>query len=125
MPLIEPDFTETGLIDNGTYPAEIKNVEAGTSNAGKPKAIIHLEVDVNGKPRKKEAHLPVTGKGAYQFANMLRASGFAEDADRFSKPGGGSFDTDKLIGQKINIVIEQGMDQNEQMRDNIKSFLKA
>ena len=56
----------------------------------------------------------------------MRATGFDELAEKFKAKEGDKpeFDTDDLIGQELNVVIESDT-YNGQLRDKIKSFLRA
>lgn len=130
MPLINPDTTqmlEMGAIDPGTYKAEIAAVEFKSSKAGNPMIVVDFQVEVNGTKRPRKAYLVITGEGAYNFDQLLRATGFTTLADQYKdknvqpKP---SFDTDMLVGQSLNVVIEPNLYNNE-MRDQIKGFLSA
>ena len=114
------DFSEP--IAPGTYRARIKAAEAGTSKQGKPKVVVKLDVDVEGKSRSRQAHLPVTGEGAGAFDKLLRATGFAGLADDFKRGAGTAFDTDQLIGQECQVVISEDIYEG-QKRDQIQTFL--
>lgn len=128
MPLIQPDTSaaaDFGPIEPGTYKAKIAEVESGTSkSSGNPMLTVHFEVDVAGKTRTRKAYLVITGEGAYGFDQLLRACGFNEDADNFKAGKGGSFDTDNLVGQEVNVVVESDTYQG-QLRDKIQSYLAA
>lgn len=128
MPLISPDTSQAadfGPIEPGTYPAKITEVESTTSkSSGNPMIVVHLDINVNGKSRIRKAYLVITGEGAYGLDQLLRAVGFESDADNFKNGKGGSFDTDNLVGQDVNVVIESDTYQG-QMRDRVQSFLKA
>lgn len=130
MPLINPDTTqmlEMGAIEPGTYPAEITNVTPATSKAGNPMIVCDIGVQVGESIRPRKAYLVITGEGAYNFDQLLRACGFSQLADQYKdksvqpKP---SFDTDHLIGQRMQVVIEPNL-YNGEMRDQIKSYLPA
>lgn len=129
MPIINPDTSnalEMGAIAPGTYPAEIAAVEFKSSKAGNPMIVVDFSVDVEGTKRPRKGYLVITGEGANGFDQLLRATGFEKIADQYKSKTGAkpSFDTDQLIGQHLNVVIEPNLYQGE-MRDQIKSFLKA
>lgn len=131
MPIINPDtsaMTDMGAIPAGTYPAEISGVQYKNSKAGNPMLEIDFQVEVeDGKKRPRKSWAVITGEGSFNFDQLLRATGFQQLADQYKdknvqpKP---SFDTDMLIGQKVNVVIEGNLYNNE-MRDQIKSYLPA
>lgn len=130
MPIINPDTTqmlEMGAIDAGTYPAEITGVEFKSSKAGNPMIVVDMGVEVGDTKRPRKSYIVITGESAYNFDQLLRACGFHQLADAYKdksvqpKP---SFDTDELIGQRLNVVIEPHLYNNE-MRDQIKSYLPA
>lgn len=130
MPIINPDTTqmlEMGAIEPGTYQAEITGVEPKTSKAGNPMIVVDFQVEVGETKRPRKAYLVIQGEGAYNFDQLLRACGFEQLADQYKdksvspKP---SFDTDELIGQRLQVVIEPNLYNNE-MRDQIKSYLPA
>lgn len=130
MPIINPDTSNvTGMeaIEPGTYPAKITDVEYKTSKAsGNPMIVAKFNVMVEGIERPRLAHLVITGEGAYGFDQLLRATGFEEQADAYKSKDGDKpdFDTDDLIGQELNVVIESDTWQG-QLRDKIRSYLKA
>lgn len=130
-PIINPDtsnMTDMGPIAAGTYPAEITKVDYETSkSSGNPMIVPTFGVEVDGKARPRKAYLVISGEGAYGFDQLLRSCGFHQLADQYKdksvnpKP---DFDTDALIGQRVNVVIEPDT-YNGQLRDRIKSFLPA
>lgn len=130
MPIINPDTTqmlEMGAIEPGTYPAEITAVDYKSSKAGNPMIVVDFGIQVGESVRPRKSYLVITGEGAYNFDSLLRACGFGQLADQYKdknvqpKP---SFDTDQLIGQRVNVVIEPNL-YNGEMRDQIKSYLPA
>lgn len=131
-PIINPDTTEMldmGPIDAGTYPAEIAAVTfEHAKSSGNPMIVAVFSVEVaEGQKRPRKSYLVITGEGAFNFDQLLRATGFGTLADQYKdksvqpKP---SFDTDMLVGQRVNVVIEPDT-YNGQLRDKIKSFLPA
>lgn len=131
MPIVNPDTSavkEQGPIDPGTYPAKITAVEFQTSkNSGNPMIVPSFDVTVGETVRPRKAWLVITGEGAYGFDQLLRSTGFDELADQYKdpsvqpKPG---FDTDDLVGQELMVVVESDT-YNGQLRDKIRTFLKA
>lgn len=130
-PLIQPDLStaiDMGPIEAGTYPAEIKNVEAKLSKKQNPMLELDIDVTVKSgeKPRSRKAFLVITGEGAYNFGQLLRATHFDDLAEKYATPGGEKppFDSDQLKGQKLNVIIDHQI-YNGEKRDFIKSFLRA
>lgn len=128
MPIINPDLTEAlemGPLDPGTYPAEIEAVEAQTSKKGNPMIVVDFKVKAGDREVPRKGYLVITGAGAYGFEQLLRATGFDEIADAFKQPGQKpAFNTDDLVGQKLNVVIEPN-EYNGQIRDQIAGYLRA
>jgi hypothetical protein len=126
MPLIQPDLSEIPKpIEPGTYSAKIQAVELGTSKSGNPKLVIKIAVNENGKEHNRELHMPYQGKGASGFGQLLRAVHMGDLAERLASGGSGiSFNTDDLIGQAFNAVVEQEL-YNGQPQDKIIGYLPA
>ncbi len=128
MPIVNPDTTqaqELTAIEPGTYKAKIVAVEATVSKkSGNPMIVPQFDVDVAGKNRSRKSYLVITGEGAYGFDQLLRVTGFQDVADQLKAGEKIGFDTDQLIGQELNLVIESDT-YNGQLRDQIRSFLKA
>ena len=129
MPVIQPDTsaaTEMAAIEPGTYPAKVVSVEYKMSKSGNPMIVPKFEITVEGKNRTRNAYLVITGEGAYGFDQLLRATGFSEQADQYRDPQQANppFDTDDLVGCELQVVVDTEMYQN-QKRDTIKSYLKA
>lgn len=126
MPIIKPDLTEMNQpIAPGTYPAVVEGpIEVGSSKANNPKLIIKFGVDVNGKQRPRTVHQVITGAGAFGFAQLLRACKFGDVADQLQRGEDVPFDTDKLIGQRLNVVVESDT-WNGNLTDKIVSYLPA
>lgn len=128
MPVIQPDTSaalEMGAIEPGTYPGKITSVDFQLSSKGNQMVVPTVEVTVDGKPRSRKAYLVISGEGSYGFDQLLRAAGFEAQADQYRDPQQENppFDTDSLIGQEVNVVIDVELYKG-QKRDNIKSFLK-
>lgn len=123
MPMLEPDLSEIDVpIAAGTYKGKIIEVEVKTSQKGNPMIVPKFEVDVEGKRRVRQAYLVITGQGAYGFAGLLKSTGFADVAAKMKAGEKVPFDTDSLINQECNLVIEPE-EYNGEMRDKIASFL--
>lgn len=130
MPIINPDTSEQislEALEPGTYPAEIVAVEYGhAKSSGNPMLTVSFKVTADGKTVTRKSFLVITGAGAFNFDQLLRATGFDELADAYKdkeaeKP---QFDTDDLIGQQLNVVIDHEL-YNGETRDRIKSYLRA
>lgn len=125
MPIIQPDLSEIDApLESGTYAAKIIECDAQTSKKDNPMIVPKFELVVDGKRRVRQAYLVITGQGAYGFQGLLRACGFHEYADRLKAGSKEPFDTDQLIGQELNVVVEETL-YNGEKRDQIKSYLKA
>lgn len=131
-PLIQPDLSDAdsfGPIEPGTYQAKIESVEAKQSGKGNPMIVPKFVIDVEGKPRKRNSYLVITGEGAYGFSQLLRACHFDDLAAKYgdrSTPLGEKppFNTDDLIGQELQVVIDTQI-YNGEKRDTIKNYLRA
>lgn len=128
-PIINPDTSaaqDMGPIAPGTYKAKIEAVEYKISDAGNPMIVPEFAVVVDGKAKKRKAFLVITGEGAYGFDQLLRATGFSQLADQYRDPqqANPDFDTDSLIGQELDVVIDHQMYKGEK-RDAIKTYLKS
>jgi hypothetical protein len=128
MPILRPDLTEVqefkAIRPAGPYRASIKNVVAGMSKTGNPKIIVSLEIDVHGEIFKRDAHLAISGKGAFNFEQLLRAAGFGAVADAYKATDGPrpDFDSDNLIGKDVIVVVEEAI-YNDRPSDNINGYL--
>jgi hypothetical protein len=132
MPIIKPDTSAAvvlGNIEEGTYPAAIESVEFKSSSKGNPMIVPNFNITVGDNVVKRKAYLVITGEGAYGFEQLLRACNFDTLADAYGdksiaaadKP---DFDTDDLVGQTLNVIIGHQL-YNGEMRDYVKSYLKA
>lgn len=131
MPIINPDTSnmlDMSAIPAGTYPGEIAKADYETSkSSGNPMIVVTTNVEVEGKQRPRKSYLVISGEGAYGFDQLLRACGFSQLADAYKDPNvqpKPDFDTDQLIGQRVNVIIEPDT-YNGQLRDKIKGFLPA
>lgn len=130
MPIIQPDTSAAvnmGPIEPGTYKAKITAVGYKTSKEkGTPMIVPEFEVNVNGEIRPRSAHLVITGKGAMGFDQLLRATGFDDVADKYRDPSQDNppFDTDSLVGQELEVIIENEMYEGKK-QDRIQGFMRA
>lgn len=129
MPIINPDTSmaqDMSAMEPGTYPGRIVEVDARTSKQGNPMIVPKVEIDYQGKTRTRLAFVVTSGEGSFGFDQLLRACGFDELADQYRDPSqpNPDFDTDSLVGQEVQVVIDQQLYNNE-MRDSIKSWLKS
>jgi hypothetical protein len=126
MPIINPDLTQVGPIEPGTYPAKIVKVDNQRSAKGNNMIVPTFEVSVRGSSRNRSAYLVYEGPGARGFQQLLRACGMAQLAAQYEDPNQPSppFDTDQLLGASLNVVVDEEMYEGEK-RDRITSYLKA
>lgn len=127
-PVLQPDTSQaedfTQPIEPGTYKARIVACEVGKSKAGNNKIVPKFEIDVQGKKRTRQSHLVVSGEGAAGFDQLLRACHMDDLAKAYKGGSGPAFDTDSLVGQELQVVVEEQLYEG-QKRDQIKTFLKA
>lgn len=133
MPIVAPDTTQAqdmGPIDPGSYPATITACDSQKSKEkGTPMIVPKFDVTVPGaeKPRPRTSYIVLTGPGSWNFDQLLRAVHMDQLADQYKDPAVNPkppFDTDRLVGQKLQVVIEKDLYQG-QVRDKITGFLKA
>lgn len=128
MPIVNPDtsaVSELSAIPAGTYQAKITACTAETAkSSGNPMIVPVFDVEVDGKTRSRKSYLVITGEGAYGFDKLLRATGFEDIADRMKAGEKVPFDTDDLVGQELNVVIEADTYQGT-LRDKVRDYLKA
>lgn len=131
MPIIQPDTSEAvnmGPIEPGTYRAKIVDVPYQLSKKNNPMIVPKFEISVGDeKPRVRQAFLVISGPGSFNFDQLLRACHFDELADQYKDPSvpNPDFDTDTLVGQELQVVIDSRLDDGNNLRDDIKGFLKA
>lgn len=122
MPLITPNFSEVPKpLDAGTYPGRILSAVPGVSKSGNEKVVVKAEINADGKVVEREAHLPISGKGARSFLRLLRACGFEAEADRMAAGEEVPFDTDALAGQDVMCVIGTEL-YNGELQDRLEGF---
>ncbi len=126
MPLIQPDLSEINKpIEPGTYPARIEGpIDVKTSQAGNPMLVIPLRLQVGEKEMKRSLRQVITGGGAFGFAQLLRATGFGDYADALQAGSKQPWDSDQLIGQKFQAVVESDT-YNGQLTDKVTGYLPA
>lgn len=145
MPVIQPDTSEAldmSPIEPGTYKAKVTEVKTQNSkgSGGKqsvPMIVPKFNVTVDGKDRARISYLVIQGPGSGGFDQLLRACHMDELADQYKDPGQPNppFDTDTLINQELNVVIDTQLYQKldgsgnpvgeGEKRDYIKTFLRA
>lgn len=134
-PIINPDTSEAidfGAIPEGVYKAKITKVEAGVSEKGNPKIVVYFDVEqAPHNIKERRSHLVTSGAGSMGFDQLLRATGFSEQADAYRDPAVANpdFDTDWLIGQELNVSIEPNFYKDKdgvpKKGDAISTFLRA
>ena len=141
-PVINPntkDMEDMGPTIPGTYLGVIKACEAQTSKKGNSMIVPKIEIqakDEKGRPATKTrtAYLVTEGRGTASFDALLRACHMDSLADKYRNGERVPFDTDSLVGQELQVVVENetyqpiddaGNKQGDlQVRDRIKTFLK-
>jgi hypothetical protein len=86
--------------------------------------VIPFVLNNNGKNVKRTVRQVITGAGAFGFEQLLRATGFDDVANSLKSGNPQPFDTDKLVGQKLNVTVETDT-YNGQLTDKITGYLKA
>jgi hypothetical protein len=127
MPIIHPDTSEipsNDPVEPGVYAGKIISVDTKISNAGNQMIVPKVEFNAGGQRRVRNDYVVVTGKGAFKFDQLLRATGFEGVADALRDGSGSSFDTDELIGVEVNVQIEADT-YNGELRDKVAGYLKA
>lgn len=138
MPVLNPDTSQaedySTPIEPGTYRARITTADAGKSKRGNQKLVAKVEITIPGSnnPRTRTIHQVVEGEGAFGFDQLLRACNLEELAAAFKDPSVSpkpAFDTDVLVGQELQVVIEHQLYKNdatgqEETRDQISGYLK-
>jgi hypothetical protein len=127
VPTIYPnlkDVKEFQPIKPGTYKASITKCETKTSKSDNPMIVPTFGVEVDGEVVSRDAFLLITGKGAFRFDELLRACRFDDIADRMRAGDDVPFDTDQLVGQRLQVTIENEPYENR-IVDRVQRFLKA
>lgn len=137
MPVLQPDTTEaedfSTPINPGTYKARIDSCDGGVSKNGNQKIMPIFKVKVGDQTRTRKAHIVITGAGAMSFDQLLRACHMDKLADHYrdksvkeKKP----FDTNTLVGQELQIIIDKDLYKpedggQERVTDKIIGYLKV
>lgn len=126
MPLITPDLSDLDKpIEPGTYHARIASVDyQNAKTSGNPMIVPTFKVTVGDKERTRKAYLVITGNGAFNFEQLLRACRFDDYADKLKNGTKEPFDTDQLVDQELQIVVDSDT-YNGQITDKIVKYLKA
>ncbi len=128
-PIIQPDTSQAqdmGPMEPGTYQASVAEVGFQNSkSSGNPMIVPKIKVQYEGKERTRLTYLVIVGEGAFGFDQFLRACGFDAIADQYRDPSQENppFDTDQLVGQQLQVIIDSDLYQG-QKRDKIVGFLK-
>lgn len=129
MALINPDTSEMQEfkpLEPNTYPARIISAVPKKSKKGNPMLEVTFKVQSEGKEITRKAWPMTSGAGAFGFDQLLRACGFDAVAEQIKTPGSGvQFDSDELVGKEIQVRVDNELDDNNQVRDTIKGYLKA
>lgn len=127
MPEIMPDLSEvqSNTIPVGTYEARIKSATPDVAkSSGNPVLKTEFEVYVGGNAVPRTMSIPTSGKGAFRFLQLLRATGFTEIANQMSKGDKVAFNSDDLEGQTLTVTVEHEEYQGE-MQDRIQKFVRS
>ena len=128
MPMIEPDLSEVDKpLSPNTYKSKIVSVDYKTSKAGNPMIVVKFEIGPQHdlkKTRTRQAYLVITGDGAFNFEQLLRACHFDDVANNLKAGIKQPFDTDELLEQELNLVVESDV-YNGNPSDKIVAYLKV
>jgi hypothetical protein len=124
MPIIKPNLADVVSNDPpvGTWPATITEVTDKVSGAGNPMLVVRCAMEVDGQKYELSGFHVYTGRAAYSFENLLRATHFDDVADQLRRGQPLDFNTDNLLHQPVQVTVEEGVDQNGQKRKNIKAY---
>ena len=126
MPLINPDLSQTGPLEPGTYRSKILEVGFETSSKGNPMIVVKHSLTTPTGEVPRTGYHAITGKGAFMFDQILRAVGFQSEADAYQNPSAANpaFDTDRLVGMELLVQVERTIYQDKPT-DSIKSYMKV
>jgi hypothetical protein len=126
VPIIQPDLSNiSSASEPGTYQGSINQIDDGRSkDKGIPQITCHCTYVAGGKTKRNRVWVQIAGDGAWKFDKLLRAAGFAEEADHIRADKTATFNTDKLIGVPINFTVENEL-YNGELQDKITGFLKV
>src|SRR6266571_4373841 len=135
MPVLTPDTSAaedfSRPIPPGTYRAVIVACDAGGSKQGNQKIMPKFKVSVDGHDRTRTSHLVISGEGSMGLDQLLRAVHLEKLAEAYRDPTvtpKPPLDTDSLIQQELQVVIEENLYKPdggaEQKRDQIVGYQK-
>ena len=128
MPVVMPDTRDAedmGAHEPATYRAKIESCEAAKGKEkGTAMIVPNFAISTpDGKKFHRKAYLVVEGAGAGGFEQLLRACHLDSVADALRASGPQPFDTDVLVGQEVNVILNNE-EYKGQMRDSINGFLR-
>lgn len=131
MPLIQPNLADVVSYDPpvGTWQGEIVDVTDKVSGAGNPMLVVETLMEVDGAKYGIRGYHVYTGRAAYGFENLLRACHFDDVADQLKRGEPLNFNTDDLKGQKVQVIVTEGVDtrdpSGQTKQKNLKGYLPA
>ena len=135
MGVIQPntaDMVSLAPMPVGTWRASIVACRTGISKEKKTPMIIpkflvsYVSDDGKSGTKEREAWIVTEGPGSFNFDQLLRAVNMDELADQYAdeNQAGPAFDTDTLIGQELNVMVDH-QDYQGSIRDTINGYLKV
>jgi hypothetical protein len=131
MGLINPDTTQMEdfkPVEPATYQGTIASaVPQKSKSKGTPQIELRTKIQVDGKDRTIVDWVITSGPGAFRFDQLLRAVNMNELADKYRAGEQVPFDTEALVGQSLQIVVDKELDQKnpDLERNRVKSYLRA
>jgi hypothetical protein len=124
--MITPDLSQIVNQDPpvGTHLGEIVEVRDTTSSNNNPMLIVTTVFEDDGIKYEAVGFHVYKGRGTFGFMNLLEATGFGEEAKRFQKGEQVPFDEQRLIGQKVQVVVSERV-VNGQPRKSVDRYLPA
>ncbi len=115
MPIITPALDEVVSYDPpvGTHEGTIVDVIDKPSSTGNPMLTVESLLEVDGLKYAIRGYHVYTGRSAYGFENLLRATHFDDVADKLKKGERLNFDTDELKGQRVQVIVEERVDNRD------------
>jgi hypothetical protein len=94
---------------------------------GEKDKLSRTKIQVDGKDRTIVDWVITSGPGAFRFDQLLRAVNMNELADKYRAGEQVPFDTEALVGQSLQIVVDKELDQKnpDLERNRVKSYLRA
>ena len=88
--------------------------------------VSYVSDDGKSGQKEREAYIVTEGPGSFNFDQLLRAVNMDELADQYAdeNQAGPAFDTDTLIGQELNVMVDH-QDYQGSIRDTINGYLKV